>query len=63
MLCSPQDVQGRLCEHFARPRKSRDVPGILEITTVVPGRAVIRKEVDDIERELRDEETRVHGQR
>lgn len=61
MLRLPEDVEGGFRECFARLSKSRDVPGIPEITTVMPGRSVVREEVDNVECELGDEETMVHG--
>lgn len=60
MLCLPEDVEGGLCECFARPCKLRDVPGIPEIMAVMAGWTVIRKKVDNMKREFRDEETMVH---
>lgn len=60
MLCLPEDVESGLCECFARPREPRDVLGIPEIMTVMPGWAVIRKKVDNVESEFRDEEAMVH---
>ena len=61
MLCLPEDVEGRLCECLACPGKPRDVPGIPQVTTVMPSRTVIRQEVDNVENEFGDEETLVHG--
>jgi hypothetical protein len=61
MLRLPEDVEGRFCECLARPGKPRDIPGIPQVTTVMPGRTVIRQEVDDVEGKFRDEETMVHG--
>lgn len=61
MLRLPEDVKGRFRECLACPGKPRDVPGIPQVTTVVPGRTVFRQEVDNVEGEFRDEKTMVHG--
>lgn len=61
MLSHPEDVESRFCECFARPGEPRDVLGILQVTTVMPGGAVIREEVDNVDGKFRDEETVVHS--
>lgn len=60
MLRLPEDVESRLCKCFTRLREPRDVLGIPEVMTVMPGRTVIRKKVDNVESEFGNEETRVH---
>jgi hypothetical protein len=59
-LGSPEDVEARFCECFAGPGELGDVLSVLEVTSGIPDRAVVREKVDDVERELGDEETVVH---
>lgn len=56
----PENVEAGFCKCFAGPGELGDVRRVLEVMSVMPDRAVVRQEVDDVERKLRDEETVVH---